>query len=172
MPEVRPRLTELVETGDLRVVRVEDWRQPAYLHRDASLPKQIDAASLLSPFDPVVWHRARAARLFEFEYRVEIFVPQPKRGWGYYVLPLLLGDRLVARVDLKADRKGRRLLVLAAHIEPHARPVEVAPALAIELKAMVSWLGLDSVAVATQGDLARGWRPWCGQSLDSFRISP
>ena len=153
--DARPRLTELVEAGDLQLVKVEGWRQPAYLYSEARLPKQIDAASLLSPFDPVIWRRARAARLFAFEYRIEIFVPKPKRRWGYYVLPFLLGDRLVARVDLKADRKDRRLRVLAAYIEPHAEPIQVAPALAAELQTMAGWLGLESVVVAKRGKLGQ-----------------
>lgn len=153
--EARPRLAELVEAGDLRLVRVEGWSMPAYWHRDAPIPRSIAAASLLSPFDPVVWFRPRAARLFQFEYRIEIFLPQPQRRWGYYVLPFLLGDRLVARVDLKADRPARRLRVLAAYLEPGADSAVVAPALAAELAAWAAWLALDAVSIGKKGDLAR-----------------
>jgi uncharacterized protein len=153
--EARPRIVELVESGELREVRVAGWRAPCYLYREARMPRRIAAATLLSPFDPVVWYRPRTARLFEFEYRIEIYVPAEKRRWGYYCLPFLLGDRLVGRVDLKADRAGRRLLVLAAYVELHHDPGVVAKALARELQTMARWLGLDSVAVERKGNLAR-----------------
>jgi uncharacterized protein YcaQ len=152
--EARPRLAELVEAGELREVRVEGWRELAYLHAEARMPARVDAATLVSPFDPVVWYRARVARLFGFDYRIEIFVPREKRKWGYYVLPFLLGDRLVARVDLKADRSTRRLRVLAANLEPHAEPAVVIEPLAAELRTMAAWLGLESVAVENRRDFA------------------
>jgi hypothetical protein len=153
--EARRRIAELVEAGELREARVEGWREPAYIHPEARAGRKIEAAALLSPFDPVVWHRPRAARLFGFDYRIEIFTPQEKRRWGYYVLPFLFDERLVARVDLKADRAARRLLILAAHIEEGADPGAVADALGAELWTMAAWLGLDSVSVERRGGLAR-----------------
>ncbi|MFN0152160.1 MAG: winged helix-turn-helix domain-containing protein [bacterium] len=153
--EARPRIAELVREGALREVRVDGWRETAYLHPDARRPRAITAAALLSPFDPVVWRRARTARLFGFDFRFEIFVPSAQRRWGCYVLPFLLGDRLVARVDLKSDRTARRLRVLAAQIEDHADPNAVAPPLAAELRTMAAWLGFDAVTVGRRGSFAR-----------------
>src|SRR5712671_2846366 len=151
--DARPRLSELLASGALREARVEGWREPAYLHPD-SWPARIEARSLLSPFDPVVWFRPRTRRLFGFDYRFEIFVPAPKRRWGAYVLPFLLGDRLVARVDLKSDRVARRLLVVGAWLEPGADRDSVASALAAELREWTSWLGFERVAVGSRGNLS------------------
>ena len=153
--EARPRLAELVAMGDLREVRVEGWRQSAYLHPGARRPRRIRASALLSPFDPVIWTRARTSRLFGFDYRFEIFIPRAKRRWGAYVLPFLYGERLAARVDLKSDRSQGRLLAQAAYVEPHVEPGVVADALAAELCTLAAWLGLGSVAVGRRGGFAK-----------------
>jgi uncharacterized protein YcaQ len=158
-PPCRPLIAELVEDGRLVEASVEGWTKPAYLHPDAVTPRRVSARALLSPFDPLVWNRDRVERLFGFRYRIEIYVPEPKRQYGYYVLPFLLGDELVARVDLKADRNARRLLVQGAYGEPGIDEHAVADELAAELASMAGWLGLhDAIVVAPRGDLAPSLR--------------
>jgi uncharacterized protein YcaQ len=155
IPESRPLIADLVEDGALVKVAVEGWREPAYLHRDARIPRRIDAATVLSPFDSVVWLRSRNERLFDFHYRIEIYTPAPKRVFGYYVLPFLLGDQIVARVDLKADRHASALLAHGAFTEAGFEPTLVAEPLARELNALAAWLGLDRVVAGAKGDIAR-----------------
>ena len=156
--EVRPLLHEMAGAGVLQEVAVEDWKQPAYLHPDAVLPRRVEAAALVSPFDSVMWERERVERVFGFRYRIEIYVPKPERTYGYYVLPFLLGDRYVARVDLKADRADRCLLVQSAHAEEGVDHGEVAGRLAGELRLLAGWLDLDDVTVVGRGDLAPALR--------------
>ncbi|WP_052668527.1 winged helix-turn-helix domain-containing protein [Nitriliruptor alkaliphilus] len=155
VPEARPALAALVARGELDEVRVRGLEhEPRYVLPGARAARTIPARTLLSPFDPVVWHRGRAEALFGFRYRIEIYVPEAKRVHGYYVLPFLLGDRLVARVDLKADRAGGRLQVRGAFAEPHVDRAYVGRALAEELCELGAWLGVPEVVVARNGDLA------------------
>ena len=147
-PVARPRIAELVEEGLLEEVEVEGWEMPGYLHRDARRPRQVDGCALLSPFDSMVWYRDRIARVFGFEYRIEIYVPEPKRRYGYYVLPFLLGDELVARVDLRADRADGVLRVPAVHLEDGVDRDAVTSRLGRELELLAGWLGLDDVEPA------------------------
>jgi len=146
-------IAELVEDKVLIPVTVQGWKQ-AYLHQSAKIPRWVRAATLVSPFDPLIWERGRTERLFDLSYRIEIYVPAPQRLYGYYVLPFLLGDRFAARVDLKADRKAGVLEIPAAWLEPTADEDETAFHLAAELHRLAGWLGLDKIAPPVKGDFA------------------
>ncbi len=150
----KARVAELVADGELVAVEVEGWTAPAYLWPAARRPRRVDARALLSPFDSLIWFRQRTERLFGFHYRIEIYTPAPKRVYGYYVLPFLLGEELVARVDLKSDRARGALLVQGAFAEDGVDPSHVAGALADELRLVADWLELAEVLVGRRGDLA------------------
>ncbi len=165
----KQRVAELAEAGDLIPVEVEGWEQPAFLDPSFTdlnaLPKRITSRALLSPFDSLVWDRPRTERIFGFRYRLEIYTPEAKRQHGYYVLPFLLGDKLVARVDLKADRQACCLKVQASHAEARVKKGAVAKALIEELESMAAWLGLERIEIRERGDLADALRDVAGTSV-------
>lgn len=158
VPTARTVLAELANDGLVKPASVEGWPQRAYVAPDVAIPRRSTGTALLSPFDSLVWNRDRVERLFGFRYRIEIYVPRGQRVHGYYVLPFLLDGELVARVDLKADRKRRLLLVQAAHLEPDRDALTVAAALGAELRRAAQWISLDDVVVADRGNLSAAVR--------------
>ena len=150
---VKPAIAKLVADGELERVEVDGWTAPAYLRSGQIVPRRDRGTALLCPFDPLIFFRPRVQRLFDFHYRIEIYVPAPKRQFGYYVWPFLLDGRLVGRVDLKAERPRNALHVVGAFTEAGQQRSRVANALAAELRTMAAWLGLADVTVGTEGDL-------------------
>jgi uncharacterized protein YcaQ len=153
---VMTAIADLQDAGVLQPVTVQGWESAgrpakAWVHRDAALPRRVDAAAILTPFDPVVWFRDRAERLFDFEYRIEIYTPAPQRRYGYYSLPVLIGDDIVGRVDLKADRAASTLLVQSAWWE-NGRPADAAERVADELRSAAHWQGLEAISLSRWGD--------------------
>jgi uncharacterized protein len=153
--DTKARLAELVEAGELLPADVEGWDRPAYVDPAARHPRRIEARALLAPFDPLIWERDRTHRIFDFFYRIGIYTPVAKRTHGYYVLPFLLGDRLVARIDLKADRAASTLIAHAAHLEDGQDAREVAAPLHEELRLMADWLNLERITLPRAGTLAK-----------------
>ena len=164
--DIKPLVENLVRMGDLVPVTVEGWQQPGYSARDLYIPREVQARAFLSPFDPMVWFRDRDERLFDFTYRIEIYTPAAKRRYGYYVLPFLLGDRIVGRFDLKADRARQVLLVQASWVEDSddtpARRLEIASEALEELETMCAWLGLHEIEIIERGSLAKEMRAVSG----------
>ena len=160
--QAKPAIAELVSAGELEPVDVEGWSAPAYLRAGQTLSRHDRGTALLCPFDPLIFFRPRVERVFDFHYRIEIYVPAPKRQYGYYVWPFLLDGRLVGRVDLKAERSRDALHVVGAFAEPGQSTSRVAQALAGELRTMAGWLGLAEVSVGDRGDLAGALRRLCG----------
>jgi uncharacterized protein len=153
-PIAKRLVAELVEERRLLAAQVDGWSEPAYINPRARVPKTVDARALVTPFDSLVWDRKRLERMFGMKYTIEIYVPASKRVYGYYVCPFLLGDGIVARCDLKADRARKLLMVRSAFLEPGQDARRVAPELAGELRQMLAWLELDGIEVAERGDLA------------------
>jgi uncharacterized protein len=153
-PEARLAIAACLEAGQLKAVDVEGWSKKAYLSASAELPRKAGGRALLTPFDPLVWNRDRAERMFNFHYRIELYTPQHKRKFGYYVLPFLHGEKLAGRVCLKADRATSTLLVNTSHVEAGCNADETGESLAAELQLMAQWLGLDHIKAAKKGNLA------------------
>ncbi|GGJ84122.1 hypothetical protein GCM10009304_07620 [Pseudomonas matsuisoli] len=161
--DTRMRLAELVEAGDLITANVRGWDKPAYCVEAGPALRRVKASALLSPFDSLVWERARTERLFDFHYRLEIYTPSHKRIFGYYVLPFLHNERLVGRVDLRAERANNRLVVHAVHEERRGLEDDAAlNALAGQLQALAAWLGLQQIQLGCPSGLANRLRPWLG----------
>ena len=162
--DARSRLREVAEEGRLETVAVERWSEPAYMHASAKLPRSVDRLTVLSPFDSIVWNRDRAARLWGFDYRIEIYVPASKRVYGYYVLPVLDGEHLVARLDLKTDRAAGALRVLGAYAEPDTDRADVAERLRPHLAELARFVGVDDIHYGSRGDLIAALRAVSGTS--------
>ncbi len=154
MPDARRLFPRVLERGSVFEVEVDGWGAPAYRHVEARIPRSVEGTALLSPFDPLIWHRDRALRVFGLHYRIEIYVPEEQRIHGYYVLPFLMDGEIVARVDLKTDRKAEVLRVQAAHIEAGHPRDQVARRLAAHLEATARWLECRAIEVTRQGDLS------------------
>ena len=152
--DARPRIRELIEAGELLEVKVEGWRQPAFLSSELRIPRSLETAAFVSPFDPLLWERKRTERLFGFRYRIGIYTPAAQRQHGYYVLPFLFGQNFVARLDLKADRTNESLRVVGAFAEAQTEAKNFVHAMAAELRSMADWLGLERIVVSKNGDLA------------------
>ena len=157
--DAKARIAELVEAGELQPVTVQGWKQTAYCHGEPSIPRRVRASALLSPFDSLIWERERTERLFGFRYRLEIYTPPDKRVYGYYVLPFLHHERLLARVDLRSERAQGRLAVHAVHLEEAVLSEEALLALAAELRALAQWLRLEQVALNCRSAVAALLRP-------------
>jgi hypothetical protein len=169
-PIAKRLVSELVEEGRLLPARVEGWEEPAYVPPGVRVPRAVHARALVTPFDSLVWERSRMERLFGMKYTIELYTPAPKRVYGYYVFPFLLGDTLVARCDLKADRHRKVLMVQSAFLEPGQDARQVVPELAAELRHMQAWLGLDRIEVAERGDLAAKLRRSVKDAAPSPRL--
>ncbi|WP_043309867.1 winged helix-turn-helix domain-containing protein [Pseudomonas sp. ML96] len=157
--DAKARIAELVEAGELQPVVVQGWKQPAYCRGEPSIPRRVRGSALLSPFDSLIWERERTERLFGFRYRLEIYTPPDKRVYGYYVLPFLHHERLLARVDLRSERAHGRLAVHAVHLEEAVLSEEALYALAGELRALAQWLGLEAVLLNCRSPVATLLRP-------------